>query len=69
MLCVPGSGWGRIIRQEGLVLKDERSPYQLGVRDNSWWKLKPDYLHSHHSVDCLIVGAQYFLRICCVAAE
>ncbi|RYO86599.1 hypothetical protein DL764_008989 [Monosporascus ibericus] len=45
---------------EGLVLKNPRSPYQLGVRNDDWIKVKPDYLDEFgENFDCVIIGGYF----------
>lgn len=45
---------------EGLMLKDTRTPYVVGGRSDEWRKLKPDYVSAlADPMDLLIVGATY----------
>ncbi|RYP44839.1 hypothetical protein DL768_008738 [Monosporascus sp. mg162] len=45
---------------EGLVLKNPRSSYQLGVRNDDWIKVKPDYLDEFgENFDCVIIGGYF----------
>ncbi|KDQ13109.1 hypothetical protein BOTBODRAFT_33972 [Botryobasidium botryosum FD-172 SS1] len=47
-------------RGEGLVLKTPLSKYLLGGRENSWVKIKPEYMDDMgESVDVLVVGGNW----------
>lgn len=42
---------------EGIVLKNSNSKYQIGVRNNSWIKVKPEYLEEFgENMDLVIIG-------------
>lgn len=45
---------------EGLVVKNPEATYGLNVRDNSWIKVKPEYIDTiSDSLDLLIIGGYY----------
>ncbi|KAK3692165.1 ATP dependent DNA ligase domain-containing protein [Podospora appendiculata] len=45
---------------EGLVLKNPRSRYQLNSRNNSWIKVKPEYMAEFgEELDCVVIGGYY----------
>ncbi|KAK0945334.1 DNA ligase (ATP) [Friedmanniomyces endolithicus] len=45
---------------EGLVLKSPRSQYSLNERNNSWVKVKPEYMTEFgEALDCIVVGGYY----------
>lgn len=45
---------------EGLVLKNPGSPYRLDDRNDTWQKVKPEYMNEYgESLDCLIIGGFY----------
>ncbi|RYO85597.1 hypothetical protein DL766_004703 [Monosporascus sp. MC13-8B] len=45
---------------EGLVLKNPHSSYQLGVRNDDWIKVKPDYLDEFgENFDCVVIGGYF----------
>lgn len=48
-------------KQEGIVVKNPRSPYLLNKRDpKAWLKLKPEYMYKIvHDLDMVILGANY----------
>lgn len=46
--------------REGLVVKNLSSPYQPGVRDSSWMKVKPEYSSEYDQpLACVIIGLSY----------
>ncbi|KAL1926334.1 hypothetical protein VTP01DRAFT_5855 [Rhizomucor pusillus] len=48
------------LRQEGLVIKNPGSVYEPGQRNQTWIKLKPEYINSlNDNCDLLVVGACY----------
>lgn len=45
---------------EGLVIKNPDSPYGVNMRDNSWIKVKPEYIDGlGENFDLLIIGGYY----------
>ncbi len=45
---------------EGLVLKNPRSRYSLNDRNDSWMKVKPEYMTEFgEALDCVVVGGYY----------
>ena len=47
-------------KEEGIVLKDIRSKYMINGRDNSWIKMKADYIDNMvDSLDLIILGGYY----------
>lgn len=47
-------------REEGLVIKDKKSLYEIGKRSSSWLKYKPIYMDSMvDTCDLLLVGTRY----------
>lgn len=45
---------------EGLVIKNPRSKYHLGDRNDDWMKVKPDYMKEMgENLDLLIIGGYY----------
>lgn len=45
---------------EGLVLKNPRSTYQLNDRNDTWMKVKPEYMMDFgESLDCVVIGGYY----------
>jgi len=47
-------------QQEGIILKDINSQYVAGGRNNSWLKIKPDYIEGLVTdLDLLIIGGYY----------
>lgn len=64
-----GSSWNdveKVLRKvvseasEGLVVKDPTSRYRLNDRNDSWLKVKPEYMEEFgESLDCLVIGGYY----------
>jgi DNA ligase-4 len=47
-------------RQEGIVVKNPGSVYEPGARNQSWVKVKPDYIDElRDNCDLLVVGADF----------
>jgi DNA ligase-4 len=45
---------------EGLLVKNPRSVYSLNDRNDSWIKVKPEYMTEFgESLDCLVIGGYY----------
>ncbi|RMD43823.1 hypothetical protein DV735_g1327, partial [Chaetothyriales sp. CBS 134920] len=52
----------RVIEEagEGLVIKNPRSVYSTGERNNSWIKVKPEYMHGQgEEMECCIIAGFY----------
>jgi hypothetical protein len=43
--------------QEGIIIKHTDSKYEPGVRNDSWVKLKPDYMDTQDKLDLIVLGA------------
>mmetsp|Transcript_20380 Transcript_20380/g.61402 ORF Transcript_20380/g.61402 Transcript_20380/m.61402 type:complete len:1176 (-) Transcript_20380:177-3704(-) len=46
------------LKEEGIMIKDPQSKWQLGDRSYAWLKIKPDYIESP-DIDAVIIGGYY----------